>query len=140
MPIQVGQVAAYRSHGDSAYSGFYSKDLEEVVAYAAGYGIEVIPEIELPGLVRRLSSLSSFGLYRGAVAVATEWGVFQKSCRNEQTFYTRRCARLCLRNLPSKYNIKGMKHQSTVGSIVRNVESKRKACQTKALQGWFTHH
>ena len=37
-------------HGDSAYGASYTReDLEEVVAYAAGYGIEVIPEIELPG-------------------------------------------------------------------------------------------
>ncbi|MGD1982150.1 MAG: family 20 glycosylhydrolase, partial [Flavobacteriales bacterium] len=47
---KLAEVAAYRSHGDSVYGGFYTReDLAEVVAYAAGYGIEVIPEIELPG-------------------------------------------------------------------------------------------
>ena len=47
---KLAEVAAFRMHGDSTYGGSYSReDLEEVVNYAASYGIEVIPEIEMPG-------------------------------------------------------------------------------------------
>ncbi len=87
---KLAEVAAYRSHGDSAYGGFYSrKDLEEVVAYAAGYGIEVIPEIELPGHSQAaLAAYPHLGCTGEPVAVATEWGVFKEiyCAGNEQTF------------------------------------------------------
>ena len=73
------KIAAYRLHGDSVYGGFYTReDLEEVVAYAAGYGIEVIPEIELPGHSQAaLAAYPHLGCSGESIAVATEWGVFK---------------------------------------------------------------
>src|SRR6056300_1948430 len=87
---KLAEVAAYRTHGDSTYGGSYSReDLEEVVAYAAGYGIEVIPEIELPGHSQAaLAAYPHLGCSGESVAVATEWGVFKEiyCAGNEQTF------------------------------------------------------
>jgi len=87
---KLAEVAAYRMHGDSAYGGFYSReDLEEVVAYAAGYGIEVIPEIELPGHSQAaIAAYPELGCTGEPVEVATEWGVFKEiyCAGNEQTF------------------------------------------------------
>lgn len=44
---------AWRRQGDddaSSYGGFYSQDqVKDVVAHAASRGIEVVPEIEMPG-------------------------------------------------------------------------------------------
>lgn len=87
---KLAEVAAYRSHGDSVYGGFYTReDLEEVVAYAADYGIEVVPEIELPGHSQAaLAAYPHLGCSGESVAVATEWGVFKDiyCAGNEQTF------------------------------------------------------
>ena len=87
---KLAEIAAYRSHGDSLYGGFYTReDLEEVVAYAAGYGIEVIPEIELPGHSQAaLAAYPHLGCSGEPIAVATEWGVFKDiyCAGNEQTF------------------------------------------------------
>ena len=87
---KLAEVAAFRNHGDSAYGGFYTReDLEEVVAYAAGYGIEVIPEIELPGHSQAaIAAYPELGCTGEPVEVATEWGVFKDiyCAGNEQTF------------------------------------------------------
>ena len=87
---KLAEVAAYRSHGDSVYGGFYTReDLEEVVSYAADYGIEVVPEIELPGHSQAaLAAYPHLGCSGESVAVATEWGVFKDiyCAGNEQTF------------------------------------------------------
>lgn len=87
---KLAEVAAYRSYGDSVYGGSYSrKDLEEVVAYAGGLGIEVIPEIELPGHSQAvIAAYPELGCTGGPVEVATEWGVFKEiyCAGNEQTF------------------------------------------------------
>ena len=87
---KLAEVAAFRMHGDSTYGGSYSReDLEEVVNYAAGYGIEVIPEIELPGHSQAaLAAYPELGCKGESVQVATEWGVFKEiyCAGNEQTF------------------------------------------------------
>ena len=87
---KLAEVAAYRMHGDSVYGGFYTrKDLEEVVAYAEGYGIEVIPEIELPGHSQAaVAAYPELGCTGESVEVATEWGVFKEiyCAGNERTF------------------------------------------------------
>ena len=87
---KLAEVAAYRMHGDSVYGGFYTReDLEEVVAYAEGYGIEVIPEIELPGHSQAaVAAYPELGCTGESVEVATEWGVFKEiyCAGNERTF------------------------------------------------------
>ena len=87
---KLAEVAAYRTHGDSTYGGSYTReDMEEVVAYAAELGIEVIPEIELPGHSQAaLAAYPELGCTGEPVEVATEWGVFKEiyCAGNEQTF------------------------------------------------------
>ena len=87
---KLAEVAAYRMHDDSTYGGYYTReDMEEVVAYAAELGIEVIPEIELPGHSQAaLAAYPELGCTGEPVEVATEWGVFKEiyCAGNEQTF------------------------------------------------------
>ena len=62
---KLAEVAAYRMHDDSTYGGSYTReDMEEVVAYAGELGIEVIPEIELPGHSQAaLAAYPELGMY-----------------------------------------------------------------------------
>ncbi|MCH1406635.1 MAG: family 20 glycosylhydrolase, partial [Schleiferiaceae bacterium] len=87
---KLAEVAAYRMHDDSTYGGSYTReDMEEVVAYAGELGIEVIPEIELPGHSQAaLAAYPELGCTGEPVEVATEWGVFKEiyCAGNEQTF------------------------------------------------------
>lgn len=59
------------------YEGFYTQEeIREVVRYAAERGIEVIPEIEMPG--HGLAALASYpwlGCTGGPYSVWTHWGV-----------------------------------------------------------------
>lgn len=61
------------------YGGFYTQDeAHELVAYAAGLGIEVIPEIELPGHARAaLAAYPELGCTGEKLPVAGTWGVFE---------------------------------------------------------------
>ncbi len=74
-------VASKRTEFDgSEYSGIYSKeDIREIVKYATSQGIEVIPEIELPGhsqaAIAAYPHLSCTGK---RVEVANDWGVFKE--------------------------------------------------------------
>jgi hexosaminidase len=72
------------------YGGYYTQEeVKEVVEYAHSRGIEVIPEIELPG-----HSLAAITAYpelscdpEKDYAVATKWGVFEDIyCPTEKTF------------------------------------------------------
>ena len=87
---KLAEVAAYRMYGDSTYGGSYSReDLEEVISYAADYGIEVIPEIEMPGHSQAaLAAYPELGCTGEPIEVATEWGVFKEiyCAGNAQTF------------------------------------------------------
>ena len=77
-------------HQNGQYGGFYSKEeVREIVAYAAERGINVVPEIELPGhsqaAVAAYPHLSCTG---GPHEVQTEWGVFKEvyCAGNDSTF------------------------------------------------------
>lgn len=87
---KLAEVAAFRMHGDSVYGGSYNRqELEEVVAYAKSLGIDVIPEIELPGHSQAaLAAYPELGCTGEPVKVATDWGVFKDiyCAGNEQTF------------------------------------------------------
>ncbi len=75
----------------SEYGGIYSKaDMQEVVAYALKNGIEVIPEIELPGhsqaAIAAYPHLSCTGKQ---VSVANDWGVFKEIyCAGNDSVFT----------------------------------------------------
>jgi len=85
-------VASKRTGMDgSEYGGIYSKaDIREIVKYASENGIEVIPEIELPGhsqaAIAAYPKLSCTGKQ---VEVANDWGVFKEIyCAGNDSVFT----------------------------------------------------
>ncbi len=71
------------------YGGYYTQDeLREVVAYAQERGIEVIPEIDVPGHTSAvLSAYPEFGCQKKEYETAKKWGVFYDVlCPYEKTF------------------------------------------------------
>ena len=71
------------------YGGFYTKkEIKEVVRYAQERGINVIPEIEMPGHSQAaISSYPEFGCTGEQVGVAPLWGVFKEIyCSKNETF------------------------------------------------------
>jgi len=64
-------------HDGVPVSGFYTQEeAREIVAYAAARGIEVIPEIDLPGHMKAaLASYPELGCTGGPYEVACEYGV-----------------------------------------------------------------
>ena len=59
------------------YGGFYTKDqIRDIVAYADDLGIEIIPEIDLPGhMLAALACFPELGCTGGPYEVWTHWGV-----------------------------------------------------------------
>ena len=85
-------VASKRTEIDgSEYAGIYSKEhIREIVEYASKKGIEVIPEIELPGhsqaAIAAYPHLSCTG---NQVEVANDWGVFKEIyCAGNDSVFT----------------------------------------------------
>ena len=71
------------------YGGYYTKkEIREVVKYAEKRGINVIPEIEMPGHSQAaISSYPEFGCTGENVGVAPLWGVFKDIyCSKNETF------------------------------------------------------
>ena len=71
------------------YGGFYTKEeIKEVVGYAEKRGINVIPEIEMPGHSQAaISAYPEFGCTGENVGVAPLWGVFKDIyCSKNETF------------------------------------------------------
>ena len=71
------------------YGGFYTKEeIKEVVVYAEKRGINVIPEIEMPGHSQAaISAYPEFGCTGENVGVAPLWGVFKDIyCSKNETF------------------------------------------------------
>ncbi len=74
---------------NTRYGGYYTKkEIKEVVRYAQERGINVIPEIEMPGHSQAaVSSYPEFGCTGEQVGVAPLWGVFKEIyCSKNETF------------------------------------------------------
>lgn len=72
------------------YGGYYTqKEIKEIVAYAQSRGIEVIPEIDIPGhSLALLSAYPELGCENKRYETATKWGVFSDVlCPKEETFH-----------------------------------------------------
>ncbi len=71
------QVGRTSDNDGIPYGGFYTQDqARELVAYAAGHFVNVIPEIEMPGhSVAALTAYPSLSCSGGPFHVRTEWGV-----------------------------------------------------------------
>ena len=86
------EIGAWRDDGNGGkYGGFYTKeDIREIVAYATVRGVEVVPEIELPGHSQAaLAAYPQFSCTGGPFEVETEWGVFKEiyCAGNDSTFF-----------------------------------------------------
>lgn len=71
------------------YGGYYTQEeVKEVVAYAAGRAITIIPEIEMPGHARAaVAAYPELGCSGEQIEVATLWGVFEEIyCSKDETF------------------------------------------------------
>jgi hexosaminidase len=71
------------------YGGYYTQEqVKEVVAYASARGIEVIPEIEMPGHAQAaVAAYPELGCTGKKIDVCKTWGVFEDVfCPNEATF------------------------------------------------------
>ncbi len=99
---KIQEIAAYRpetlighyndnpqKYDGKRYGGYYSQaEIKEVINYAQARGIEVIPEIDIPGhssaLIAAYPELSCHGRQ---IESATKWGVFSDIlCPTEYTF------------------------------------------------------
>lgn len=72
------EVAARRADESNGQPQFYSQqDIGEVVSYASNLGIEVIPEIEMPGhATAALAAYPELGCHRDPLEVKAAWGLF----------------------------------------------------------------
>jgi len=71
------------------YGGYYTQEeIKAVVAYAHARGIEVIPEIDIPGhSAAILAAYPEFGCIEKKYETGTKWGVsFDILCPKEETF------------------------------------------------------
>ena len=78
-----------RQFDKSRYGGFYTKkEIKEIVKYANKRGINVIPEIEMPGHSQAaVASYPMLGCTGEQVGVAPLWGVFKEIyCSKNETF------------------------------------------------------
>jgi len=96
------EIAAYRAqtlighysdkpqtYDKKKYGGFYSQEeIKDVVAYATARGINVIPEIDLPGhMTAAIAAYPKLSCHGKQVEVAQKWGVFfDVLCPTETTF------------------------------------------------------
>lgn len=96
------QIAAYRKEtlvghynqqphqfDGKPYGGYYTHEqIKEIVAYAQGRFVTIIPEIEMPGHSQAaIAAYPHLGCSNKPVDVATKWGVFDEIyCPTEETF------------------------------------------------------
>ncbi|MEO1255783.1 MAG: beta-N-acetylhexosaminidase, partial [Bacteroidota bacterium] len=103
------EIGAWRDDDNGGkYGGFYTKeDIREIVAYATVRGVEVVPEIELPGHSQAaLAAYPQFSCTGGPFEVETEWGVFKEiyCAGNDSTFFfLEDVLREVMELFPSKY-------------------------------------
>ena len=86
------EIGAWRENKDGEkYGGFYTKkDIREIVLYAENRGIEIIPEIELPGhSVAAIASYPHLSCTGDSIKVETDWGVFKDIyCAGNDSVFT----------------------------------------------------
>ncbi|MDP1889329.1 MAG: beta-N-acetylhexosaminidase, partial [Gemmatimonadaceae bacterium] len=85
-------VGAYRTERDgSRYGGYYSqREVRHIVEYARRRGVQVVPEIEMPGhSSASIAAYRHLGCTSDTVAVPTSWGVFADIyCAGKETTFT----------------------------------------------------
>ena len=77
---ELSKLSGFRKEDDSSlYGGFYTQeDIKELIKYADDYGIEIIPEIEIPGHSRAaLAVFPNFTCTGEKLEVPNKWGIFE---------------------------------------------------------------
>ncbi len=78
-----------RGYDGTPHGGFYTRaDVREVVRHAREHGVEVVPEIEMPGhSVAALAAYPELACGAPPSEVATRWGIHEEVyCPTERTF------------------------------------------------------
>lgn len=73
------EIGAWRKEADgSLYGGFYSQEeIRRIIAYADALGIEIIPELDLPGhTLALLAAYPELACFPGTYEPSCKWGVF----------------------------------------------------------------
>jgi hexosaminidase len=72
------EAGAWRIQNDKRYGGFYTQEqVKEIVTYAKGRYVSVVPEIEMPGhSVAALAAYPEYSCTGKPLAVETQWGIF----------------------------------------------------------------
>ena len=67
-----------KKYDDIKYGGYYThEDIQAIVSYAKKLGIEVIPEIEMPGHASAaIAAYPELGCTGNNIEVVGDWGVF----------------------------------------------------------------
>lgn len=75
----IGHVSRSKEYDHTRYGEGYwysQEEIKEIIAYAAGKGITVIPEIDLPGhMLAALAAYPEFGCTGGPYEVWGDWGI-----------------------------------------------------------------
>ena len=86
------EIGAWRENKNGKkYGGFYTKeDIKEIVLYAKDRGIEIVPEIEMPGhSVAAIASYPHLSCTGESIKVETDWGVFKDIyCAGNDSVFT----------------------------------------------------
>ena len=86
------EIGAWRENKDGRkHGGFYTKeDIKEIVLYAENHGVEIVPEIELPGhSVAAIASYPYLSCTGDSIKVETNWGVFKDIyCAGNDSVFT----------------------------------------------------
>ena len=86
------EIGAWRENKDGEkYGGFYTKeDIKEIVLYAEIRGVEIIPEIELPGhSIAAIASYPHLSCTGDSIKVEANWGVFKDIyCAGNDSVFT----------------------------------------------------
>ena len=86
------EIGAWRKNKNGEdYGGFYSKkDIKEIVKYAKERGVEIIPEIELPGhSIAAIASYPYLSCTGDSIQVENDWGVFKDIyCAGNDSVFT----------------------------------------------------
>ncbi len=86
----IGHWTFSTEYDGTPYGGYFTQEqIKEIIAYAAAKGIDVIPEIDLPGHMRAaLAAYPELGCTGGPYTVRTDWGVEREvlCAGNEKVF------------------------------------------------------
>lgn len=134
-----------RTQGDGTpYGGFYTQnEVRELVAFAAARGIEIVPEIEMPGHAQAaIAAYPELG-YGTPPEVWTRWGISERifNVKDKTMFFLDRVLQEVMDLFPSWHVHLGGDEAPTTEWEQSDAARERMRMHlldnTRALQGWF---